>query len=512
MVEKKRSGPTLGSVLTSDDLSHPDGEFSAKIDQALRDRPTFSIRARLLLAFTLFFILTLAITLWTMEILGDVHEKILFLEVADDYKVELQQARRYEKNFLLYGTNLDDAREYAVRARQLADKHSGRFLRIVGEDSLRVMNEQLSQYIEFLDAIGHGDRKKCESQLRQHGAKMLKLAQDFVEKERKLVQAKLVLARRVPFVFLAALAILMVVVGIFLARQIISVLSRLMEHTKRFADGDFSPIPPARKYQDEFSKLALMLNHMVRELDRHQRILTESHKLRAIGTLVAGVAHELNNPLNNIMLTASMFKDEYESLDEDERQEMLDDLVSQSERARKIVSNLLDFARQSETSIEPLDIRKILDETVALVRNHVKVKKIKLVLDVSDNLPIVHGDRQLLSQVFMNLLINAVDVLPEKGQILVSTRTEHDGEYLVVDIADNGPGIPGHIMGQIFDPFFTTKPSGKGTGLGLSVSRGIIRKLGGYLNVRSEPGKGTVFSVFLPVTSVPSEFSAGVRG
>lgn len=510
MLEKKpqTGGPTLGSVLTSDDLAHPEKEFSTEVDRALRDRPTFSIRARLLLAFALFFVLALGITLWTMEILGDVHEKILFLEVADDYKVELQQARRFEKNFLLYGTNLEDAREYAVRAQLLASRHSGRFLRIVGEDSLRVMNDQLAQYIKMLDAVGHGERRKYESDLRQHGAKMLKLAQDFVEKERKLVQAKLVLARRVPFVFLAALAILMVVVGIFLARQIIGVLTRLMDHTKRFADGDFSPIPPARKYQDEFSKLALMLNHMVRELDRHQRILTESHKLRAIGTLVAGVAHELNNPLNNIMLTASIFKDEYESLGEDERQEMLDDLVGQSERARKIVSNLLDFARQSETSIQPLDIQKILDETVALVGNHIKIKKIKLQVDIAEKLPIIHGDRQLLSQVFMNLLINAVDVLPEKGEIRISTRAERDGEYLVVDISDNGPGIPEHIMGQIFDPFFTTKSAGKGTGLGLSVSRGIIRKLGGYLKVKSELGKGTTFSVFLPVTSIPSEFSA----
>ncbi len=506
--KSRATGPSLGSVLKSDDLAYPDGKFSAEMDRALRERPSFSIRSRLLLAFTLFFVLTLGITLWTMEILGDVHEKILFLEVADDFKVELQQARRFEKNFLLYGTNLDDARQHAVRAQQLTAKHSGRFLRIIGKDSLVVMNDQLAQYIKLLDAIGHGDRKKYESELRQHGAKMLRLAQDFVEKERKLVQSMLVLARRVPFIFLAALAILMVVVGVFLARQIIGVLTRLMEHTKRFADGDFTPIPPARKFRDEFSKLALMLNHMVRELDRHQRILTESHKLRAIGTLVAGVAHELNNPLNNIMLTASIFKDEYESIDEDERLEMLDDLVEQSERARKIVSNLLDFARQSETSIEPLDIRKILDETVALVGNHIKVKKIKLVLDVSDNLPVVHGDRQLLSQVFMNLIINAMDVLPEKGEIRIATRVDGDGDYLVVDISDNGPGIPEHIMGQIFDPFFTTKPSGKGTGLGLSVSRGIVRKLGGYIEVKSQLGKGTTFSVLLPVTSIPSELSA----
>ncbi|HUU01918.1 MAG TPA: HAMP domain-containing sensor histidine kinase [Myxococcota bacterium] len=507
--QQVQKAPSLGSVLTSEDLSSRDVEFEEAADRALQERPTFSIRARLLLAFALFFVLTLVTVLWSISIMGEVQDKILFLEVADDYKVELQQARRFEKNFLLYGTDLDEAREHARRALRLTARHSERFLKTVGRRPLEMMNSQLSEYLKLLDAVGRGEREFNEDALRDHGAKMLKLARDFVIKERKLVQSMIVLARRIPFFFLAALAVLMVVVGVFLARQIIGALTRFMDYTKRIAEGDFTPITPTRKYRDEFSKLALTLNRMVRELDRHHRILTESHKLRAMGTLVAGVAHELNNPLNNIMLTASLFKDEYDSLAEDERHEMIDDVIGQSERAKKIVANLLDFARQSEAKMQPLDLSRIISETVQLVGNHLKMKKIHLAMDLPDKLPAIHGDRQLLSQVFMNLILNAVDVLPEQGKINICTSTDLRGGYLGVDITDNGPGIPEHMLSQIFDPFFTTKPTGKGTGLGLSVSRGILRKLGGYLQVESELGKGSTFTVLLPVTTVPAEISAG---
>ncbi len=500
--------PTLGSVLTSVGFASRDEEFDSAADNALEERPSFSIRTRLSLAFLMFFLLCLGITIWAIMILAEVQDKLLFLEVADDYEVEIQQARRFEKNFLLYGTNLKDAVKHTEIAQRITSEHTDRFRKVVGDETLQIMNKHLEDYLNFLSHLGRADSIKYEKELRDHGAKMVKLAQDFVIKERKLVHSMLTLARRVPFIFLGVLAVFMVFVVVFLARQIVGALSRFMKYTERIAIGDFTPITPTRKYRDEFSKLALMINRMVRELDRHHRILMESHKLRAMGTLVAGVAHELNNPMNNILLTASLLQEDYHSLEDGERQEMLQDLVTQSERTRRIVANLLDFARESETKIQPLDLRKILQETAQLVGNHIKVKKIRLIIDIQENLPAVHGDRQLLSQVFLNLILNAVDVLPEKGEIRISTSTERKEGYLAVGITDNGPGIPGHIMSRIFDPFFTTKSRGKGTGLGLSVSRGIVRKLGGYLLFESKLGVGTTFTVQLPLTTIPSDISS----
>jgi signal transduction histidine kinase len=502
----------LESVLTSEGFAKRDEEFEDAADRALQQRPVFSFRLRLILAFLLFFLLCLGVTLWSIAILANVNERILFLEVADDYTDEIQQARRFEKNFLLYGTNLDDAREHARNAQQLTAENTERFLGVVDRASLRSMNQHVAQYLQLLDELGGAlssdERARVEAELRDHGAMMVSLAMDFVNKDRQLVQSMLTLARRMPFFFLGALFLLMVLIVSFFLRQFLGTMSRFMQYTRRIGTGDFTPITPTRKYRDEFSELAVMINRMVRELNRQHQVLVESHKLRAMGTLVAGVAHELNNPLNNILLTASLLSEEFNDMEDADKQDMLRDVISQAERSKKTVRNLLDFARESETRVEPLDVKRLVEHTAELLRNQLRVKKIRLTMEFPEVLPAVHGDRQLLSQVFMNLIINAIDVLPEKGHIELRADTNRREGFLAVDITDNGPGIPGHILRQIFDPFFTTKPKGKGTGLGLSVSRGIVRKLGGYLLVSSELGGGTTFTVLMPVTTIPSEISA----
>jgi two-component system, NtrC family, sensor kinase len=338
---------------------------------------------------------------------------------------------------------------------------------------------------------------------------MTSLALDFEKKERESVEKMLTLARRVPFFFLGLLLICMIFIVSFLARQLLGTLARFMEYTKRIGEGDFSPITPRKKFRDEFSQLAMAFNRMTHELDRRHNILVESHKLRAVGTLVAGVAHELNNPLNNTLLTATMLQEDYKILNDVEKHEMIQDIIKETERSQKIVRNLLDFARESETHSMPLDIDEILKGSIRLVANQLKLGKVNLITNFAENLPAVHGDAQMLQQVFINLILNASDVLPEKGTICVSTSKNNEEGYIVVEVKDNGPGIPEHILSRIFEPFFTTKAKGKGTGLGLSVSRGIIRKLGGYIQARSKLGEGTAFSVFLPITNIPSNLSSG---
>jgi two-component system, NtrC family, sensor kinase len=514
MPEAEKKGPeqetlSLGSILTAESFSSRDKEFGSAADKALKDRPFFSIRMRIILSFALFFIMSVAITLWAIHILAKVQDKILFLEIADDFEVEIQQARRFEKNFLLYGTDLKEAREHVGRARHIITEYNDRFKKVLGEKSLQNMNDHLAKYQGLLSAAQLEQNTEKLSDLRDHGTRLLTLANEFVGKERKLVHSMLVLTRRIPLIFLGALFVLMGFIVVFLARQLLGTLSRFMGYTQRIATGDFTPIMPTRKYRDEFSELALTINQMMRDLERQHNILAESQKLRAMGTLVAGVAHEVNNPINNILLTASMLQEDSEVLDEEETQEMVQDIISQSDRAKKIIANLLDFARESETKVQPLDIRSLLEHTTQLVSNQIRIKKLRLSMSLEENLPAVHGDRQLLSQVFMNLILNAIDVLPEMGVIQIRVKKGMKEGFLAMEIADNGPGIPEHIRDQIFDPFFTTKSKGKGTGLGLSVSRGIVRRLGGHLLVESQLGKGTVFTVLLPITYIPSGISSG---
>ena len=348
------------------------------------------------------------------------------------------------------------------------------------------------------------DHPEIEGKLREHGSLMLSFAQELSDREWKSVRLMFKWANRWPLIFLLFLLLVAIYESNFLARQMIGRLTRLLNLTRRIAEGDFSPIMPTRKYRDEFSNLNIALNRMLHELHRRQELMIQSHKLRAIGTLTAGVAHELNNPINNLTLTASALEEDYYDLNDEERLDMVKDLMSQSERAARIVRNLLDFARESEIKSEHLDMKQLLDDTLKLAANEIKLRKVQVEIDVEDNLPAIHGDKHQLSQVFLNLILNALDAMKEKGKLEITITREGTPGFLVTKVKDNGSGIQPHILPLIFDPFFTTKPTGKGAGLGLSVSLGIVQQHGGDIKVVSTPGLGTVFNVLLSIAEVPA--------
>lgn len=473
----------------------------------LAARPSISIRTRLIIAFLLIFALCTIITLWSIFTIAQVMDKIHFLETSDNYKAEIQEARRFEKNYLLYGTNLDDAKKHVSNAEQILQKNSKTIEKILGPTDFSTMNNHLKDYNNLLTKLGdtqdEEEKKNIEKALRDHGSKMVERALDFERIERKSVEDMLVLARRIPFIFLILLFLCIIFIVSFLARQLLGTLARFMRYTERIGEGDFTPIAPERKYRDEFSQLRMAFNKMIKEIDRREKIMVESHKLRAVGTLVAGVAHELNNPLNNTMLTASMLQEDYQSLKDDEKKELVQDILNETERSQKIVRNLLDFAREEEVNLITLNLNKIVEDSINLVANQIKLSQINLVKDLSPNLFPIYGDAQMLQQVFVNLILNAVDILPRKGKIFINTYKSREEDYVVVEVKDNGPGITEHILPRVFEPFFTTKSIKKGTGLGLSVSKGIVNKLGGYIKAESKPGEGASFKVFLPATNVP---------
>ncbi|MCP4198571.1 MAG: HAMP domain-containing protein [Proteobacteria bacterium] len=505
--------PSFASAVISET---PTGleERKRKADKELSRRPTFSIRFRIILAFSLIFAFCGIVTVWSIWALSELETKIAFLELSGNYLREIQQARRFEKNFFPYGTNLDDCIEHIDNARDILIAEETTIKKIVGTQNYQTKLQQFNAYQSFLEKLKANPSKeqtsKFEPKLRQYGAEMVSFANEFVEKERQVVRQMLKLSRRIPFYFLGVLLVIMIFMGTFFARTLLGTLARFMKYTERIGMGDFSPITPARKYQDEFSLLAKAFNRMIKELDHRHRILVESHKLRAIGTLVAGVAHELNNPLNNTMLTAAMLEEDFKTLSDEEKLEMVTDLMGETERAQGIVRNLLDFARESETTMKPLAIDELMEDSIRLVASQVKLSKVRLETAFQQDLPAVHGDEQMLKQVFVNLILNAVDVLLPRGKIFIAINNSSRKGYLSVAVTDNGPGMPEHVLEQIFDPFFTTKSKGKGTGLGLSVSQGIVRKLGGFIRVKSVVNTGTTFTVFLPTTDVPSSISAGI--
>jgi len=489
-----------------------DGEHRA--EKALLGRPSFSVRSRLLLGFLLFFVLYAAAEITAFITLSKLDSKTRFLVIADRYTSEIQQARRYEKNYLLYHSDLQSVLDHVAAAESLMTVSAPELGSVLGKENLAILEDHLVRYKALIFELPTAGAtvedsllstpSTIENELREHGSQMIAFALELSEKEHRLVRMMFQWAKLFPMLFLLLLLAIAIYMANLLFRQINRPLSRLMGLTQQIAEGNLTPIMPARKYRDEFTNVVLALNHMMYELKRRQEQMIESHKLRAIGTLTAGVAHELNNPLNNIMLTAASLEEDYDTLGNDEKLDMVRDLMKEAERSERIVKNLLDFAREAEIQTEHLDLRQLISETTRLAQNQVKLKGAKVDVSIPDNLPLIHGDRQQLRQVFLNLILNALDAMPQGGQLWISAHRSSTPGHVTLFFKDNGCGIPSHVLPSIFDPFFTTKSTSKGTGLGLSVSKGIIEKHGGYITVESTEGGGTTFGVHLPTAMIPA--------
>jgi len=482
--------------------------------RALRERPSLFIRTRMSLGFLLLFVLSLGITVASLVMLRRIHDKLQFLEAAASYTFEIQQARRYEKNYFLYGTNLGDAIEHVQTAEHLLARHRRNIATVVGATHADTMATHLVKYEELLgrlEALSQRQPKAAlpsrpaiEAELRVHGSEMVSVAEDLMARERRSLNTMLVMSQRVPIVFLAVLLPLISYIVNFLTRQILRPLNRMMEVARRVAEGDFTPITPKRRYRDEFTELGLTMNHMMGQIIKRQELLVQAHKLQAVGTLTAGIAHELNNPINNIMLTASMLLEDRQTLTEDEQLDMATDLVDQAERTQRIVRNLLDFARESELHTGLPDVQDLVEGTLRLAANQLRLGGIRVERRFGENLLKVRGDHQQLNQVLLNLVLNAVDAMPQGGTLTVATGPADEPDFVAIELSDTGKGIPDHLLTRVFDPFFTTKLTGKGTGLGLSVSLGIVQKHGGDIRVTSKVDRGTTFTVLLPVARVPA--------
>jgi len=499
-------------------------ELSARAEQAqaaLEERPRVSIRARLVFGAIAWIVLTVGLASASILTVSGIEEKLKFTAAVDRYTFEIQQARRFEKNFFLYGTNLPDALDHVQNAQEILDQEHADIGSVIGKDGLQRMTEHLRRYRSLLDRLetlqaaqgsgGSGESAEIEAGLRENGADMVAEAEDLVTRERRAVDAMLQISRRIPLGFIVVLLLLVLYLIFFFTRQVLAPLARMRKTAERVAAGDFTPITPVRRFHDEFSQLSMAMNHMMIQLAHRQELLVQAHKLKAVGTLTAGVAHELNNPINNIMLTAASLQEDYYDVDDAERLDMVNDLVGESERAQKIVRNLLDFARESSIESHAIEPVSLVEETLQLASNQIKLARVKVRGEIDENLPAVHGDFQQLTQVLLNIVLNALDAMPDGGSLTISLSTAQRGDFVAIEFSDTGTGIPEHQIGSVFDPFFTTKPGAKGTGLGLSVSLGIIQQHGGDIRVRSEAGAGTTFTVFLPTAKIPApmaEFSA----
>jgi PAS domain S-box-containing protein len=237
---------------------------------------------------------------------------------------------------------------------------------------------------------------------------------------------------------------------------------------------------------------------MKRVLERTQLQLMQAEKMASLGKLAAGVAHQLNNPLGGITLFTKLVLEDYE-LPPGARED-LGRVLGDAERCRETVKELLEFTRQTRHLMKPHDINQAISRTLFLLKNQTLFQNITIETELAPRLPTVTSDSQQLNHMFMNIILNAAQAMEGEGCLTVRTCASADARTVCIEIADTGPGIPPEVLPHIFDPFFTTKDEGKGTGLGLSLVYGIVENHGGQIKAFSEPGKGAVFVIELPVT------------
>jgi len=482
----------------------------ASADQALLERPRVSIRLRLVLLFLVTVTLTAAMALAAVILISRLGTKQLFIETATNYAFDIQQARRFEKNFLLYGTSLTEALADVTQAGQVLTDAREDFCAILGKTSYdrmaaglgryRALLEQLSARSGPSDGLSVDERIKVQAELRRTGAEMLNDAAGAIEKERQRFHRGLHSTRILILSGMVLIIVFAVYTIVFIIRRIFLPFRRFENYMRRLATGDFSPITPAKTFQDEFTDLAVAVNRMIGEIQNRGNQLIESRKMAAVGTLTAGIAHEINNPLNNISLTADALIDDFDSLTDPEKIDMLGEMSAQVERAGATIANLLDFSQRDQSAFAPLDIRDVLCSTVAVLEKELQLDNITVTIDAADDLPRVIGHRHNLQQVFLNLLLNAREAMSDGGRLTINIH--HQDDIVRIAVQDTGEGIPEPLHHRIFEPFFTTKAVGKGTGLGLSVSFGIIEKHHGTITVESEVGKGATFFLTLPAASV----------
>jgi len=224
--------------------------------------------------------------------------------------------------------------------------------------------------------------------------------------------------------------------------------------------------------------------------------MLNSEKLASVGKLAAGVAHEVNNPLAGIL--NCLYNLRKGTLSPERQAEYLFSMEDGLRRVQKIVRQLLEFSQQHEPELSPTSLNEVIERVLVLTNHAFTAHQIRLDQDLYAALPVLMLDRHMFEQVLMNLILNAVQAI--RGGGVITIRTKQSGDRCAIEIEDTGCGIPSSVLPRIFDPFFTTKGTGEGTGLGLSVSLGIVERHGGTIQVDSEVGKGSMFTVWLPMT------------
>jgi two-component system NtrC family sensor kinase len=425
------------------------------------------------------------------------------VQIADDLRETVLEIRRYEKNYLLYGSeeDLKQNRSYTNQALDVLAQIVPDVQNLKVASQMNTFKNELITYRGLMERMAQGERsplerRNLEEQLRGVGKSLVDLSVQLVAFERRRIleiidtlKTQLLISVLVFLAFMGSFAYIV-------SRKIVRPLRVIEGTTERIARGDFKPLPVLNT-RDETQRVVEAFNRMVAELEKRQDQLVQGKKMSSLGVLTAGIAHQLNNPLNNISTSCQIILEELNQCDVEFLRRMLTNVEQEVYRARDIVKGLLEFSRVREFALKPIPLEDVVKRSIRLISSQVPPG-----IDIVDEVPwdlILELDAQRMQEVFLNLLMNAVQAIKDSpGQIRIAASLDGGRGEAVITVEDTGVGIPKEELDRVFDPFFTTKEVGLGTGLGLSIVYGIIEKHQGRISVESKEGEGTRFTIRMP--------------
>lgn len=428
--------------------------------------------------------------------------KLRTIEIIDDLNISVLDMRKAEKNYFLYKDDraISELVELGQQEYGVIQSEKEYILSNLGQETYRDLFTKFKQYVDLASSVQKAQKitPDLESELRNLGHQLTRLFELLLQHERKNVNHIIFITVLTLILLLGFILLFQLVLWRYFFRLIIQDLAIMEPLIKKVSEGRFHEAAVTSiSAHDEIGTAVKAITDMARELEKREAALVQSGKLASLGVLISGVAHELGNPLNNISLMAQAYLSLYDMLGDEEKKNFMGDILNQSDRIRKIMENLLDFSRQKKQELVEHHPGKIIERSLGLVINHMKLANVRLHKSIEANLPPILVDAPQIEQVLVNLYINAIQAMPQGGELFIEVRQDQERDAVLIKVRDTGSGIREDILTNIFDPFFTTKGT-KGTGLGLSVSYGIIRQHNGEISVESEEGQGTTFIVKIP--------------
>lgn len=460
-----------------------------------------SLRQKVIIGYLIGLGLMLLVAVINSSNLNRIEALVVTGERVSDLFDTTLEIRRFEKNYFLYQQHEDHAElvGYLNKAEGILGNSAG-FELYASTEVINELKENIKDYRSLLGVITTIQDKTIarmwEDRLRNKGKTIVETTEEISKTERKIMQENLDSSRRVLIWSIMLLVFSGFVAGPIFNRLFIKPLSMLESHMKDIADGKFSLIPIESRDR-EIVSLNSAFNRMLLELEARQSHLVQAEKLASLGTLLFGVAHELNNPLSNISTSCQILREEFDEADPRFKKELLAQIENETDRAKDIVRSLLDFSRSKDR--EAVNLNQTVGEALRLIRGAVPTKA-ELSVDIPPDIT-VFADKQKIQQVIINLMKNSISAIGDEGRISISARKIRKEGAVELKFSDTGSGMEHETLSRIFDPFFTTRETRKGYGLGLFIVHNIIEEHNGSIRVESTPGLGTTFYIKLPERS-----------